>query len=229
MHQANNASWNSRLFADFDDALRREWRALGWLQDEGVTAGDREWQHPHRHHEGEVEWCDASDDTDREAHHLGVDAARDLVEVLAHEECWGAAGEVDDLNAAADLARCVAENLAVLGGDKFGERLTVVEHRLPQLEEVAGSLWRWHLTPLVGGGARRIHSGLYIGGIRKGYVGEGGLGSRVRHQQPLARRRSDPVSVDVVLEGGRGALRGQAFSGCCHGEILADPRSARGA
>ena len=199
VHQANNASRNAGLFADLDDALRREWRALGWLQDERVAASDREWQHPHWHHEGEVEWRNAGDHPDREAHHLGVDAARDLVEVLAHEQCWGAAGEVDDLNAAADLARCIAEHLAVLGGDELGERFAVVEHRLTQLEEVAGSLWWRHLAPLVSGGSRRINGSLHVGGIRERHVGEGGLGSRVRHHKALVRGRSDPLPVDVVL------------------------------
>ena len=187
MHQAHNSGGNARLVADLHDALRREWRALGWLQDEGVPTGDCEWQHPHRHHEGEVEWGDAGNDADREAHHLGVDAARNLVKVLAHQQGRSAAGKVNDFDATANLTCCVAQYLAVLGGDEFGKRLAVVEHRLTQLEEVAGALWWRHLSPLNGCGTRRVNGSLYVGGVGERNIGKRGLGCRVWHDQPLAR------------------------------------------
>src|SRR5215510_12859324 len=47
--------------------------ALGDLEYEGVAAGERDREHPHRHHGGEVEGRNAGDDTERLADRIGID------------------------------------------------------------------------------------------------------------------------------------------------------------
>ncbi len=61
------------------------------------------------------------DDAERLADRVDVDAGRDALGEAALEQVRDAAGELDDLEAAGDLAERVGEDLAVLGGDDRGE------------------------------------------------------------------------------------------------------------
>ena len=72
------------------------------------------------------------DDAEGLAHRPVVDAGRDLVGVVALEQLRDAARELDDVDAARDLALRVAEHLAVLGGDHRGERVALA---VEQVEE----------------------------------------------------------------------------------------------
>ena len=57
---------------------RRERHLLRRLQDERVAAGDRDREHPQRHHERKVVRRDADADADRVADRFGVDVAGDV-------------------------------------------------------------------------------------------------------------------------------------------------------
>jgi hypothetical protein len=105
--------------------------AFARLQDEGVAAGQRHREHPARHHAREVEGCDAGHYAQRLAQRPVVDAGGDLVGVVALEQLRDAAGELDDVDAAADLALCVGEDLAVFGGDDRGQRVLVLVEQGP--------------------------------------------------------------------------------------------------
>ena len=94
---------------------------LAGLEHEGVAAGDRHREHPHRHHRREVERRDAGDHAQRLAEGVGVDVGRDLVGVVTLEQARDAAGELDDLEPALHLAQRVGEHLAVLVGDQLGD------------------------------------------------------------------------------------------------------------
>ena len=113
------------LGQQFGDADAGRGVALRRLQDEGVAAGERHREHPHRHHRREVERRDAGADAERLAHRPAVDAAPDLLGELALQQMRDAAGELDDLEAAGDLALRVGEHLAVLVGDDPGQRVVL--------------------------------------------------------------------------------------------------------
>ncbi len=81
----------------FGDAEAGRGVALRRLQDEGVAAGERDREHPHRHHRREVERRDAGAHAERLAHRPAVDAAADLLGELALQQMRDAAGELDDL------------------------------------------------------------------------------------------------------------------------------------
>ena len=104
---------------------RRRRVLLARLEDEGVAAGDRVGAHPQRHHGREVERGDAGDDAERLADRVDVDAGRGLLGEAALEQLRHAAGELDVLQAAGDLAGGVGEHLAVLGGDDRGQLVGV--------------------------------------------------------------------------------------------------------
>ena len=78
------------------------------LQDEGVAAGERDREHPHRHHGGEVERRDAGHHAQGLAHGIAVDSGADRLAELALHQMRDAAGELDHFEAAGDRARRVA-------------------------------------------------------------------------------------------------------------------------
>ena len=128
---------------------------LGWLQDERVPAGDRDREHPHRHHGREVEWRDAGGDADRLAQRPAVDAAPDRVAVLALQQLRDAAGELDDLEPARDLAARIGEHLAVLARDDRGELAGMLLDQVAEPEQDARAAERRRVRPLGEGRARR--------------------------------------------------------------------------
>ena len=127
----------ARLLEQLPDQHRGRRIALGRLQDEGVAAGDRHRIHPHRHHGREVERRDAGDDAERLAVGPGVDLRADIAAELALQEMRDAAGEIDDLDAARDLAERVGVGLAVLRGDGAGDLVGVLVEQLLEAEHVA--------------------------------------------------------------------------------------------
>ncbi len=109
------------LLHEFGQEERGAGVFLGWLQDEGVAAGDGVGEHPERHHGGEVERGDAGDDAERLAELIDVNAAAGLFGEAALEEVGDAAGEFDVFEAARDFAEGVGQGLAVFEGDEFGD------------------------------------------------------------------------------------------------------------
>jgi hypothetical protein len=111
--------------------------AFAGLQHEGVAAGDATGNIQHGTITGKVERRDAGHHAQRLAHGPVVDAGRDLLGVVALEQLRNAAGELDDVDAARDLALRVGEHLAVLGGDHRGQRVAVLVHQLQEGEDHA--------------------------------------------------------------------------------------------
>ena len=83
-----------------------------------VAAGDGERHHPQRDHRREVERRNADDDAERLEDDVAVHVARDVGQRPAHEQRRDAAGELDDVDAAAQRAARLAEQLAVLADDQ---------------------------------------------------------------------------------------------------------------
>jgi hypothetical protein len=100
VHDVEDAVGQAGLLPQLGDEERRRRVLLGRLEHERVAAGDRDREHPHRHHRREVERRDAGDDAERLADRVDVDAGRDLLGELALEQVRDAAGELDDLEAA---------------------------------------------------------------------------------------------------------------------------------
>ena len=96
---------------------RRRRHLLARLQHHGVAGRDGDREEPHRHHGREVERGDDPDHAERLAYRVHVDLGRGVLGEAALHQVRDAAGELDDLLAAAHLAQRVGEHLAVLGGD----------------------------------------------------------------------------------------------------------------
>ena len=129
------------------DEERRGRIALGRLQDEGVAAGERDREHPHRHHAGEVERRDAGDDPERLAQRVAVDVGADVLRHLALQEVRDADRELDHLEPAGHLAERVVVGLAVLGRDQLGDLVGVLLQQELELVEDARAAQRRRLRP----------------------------------------------------------------------------------
>ena len=101
----NTPSGSPASLQQLGDAHRTARILLGRLQHERVAAGDRDREHPHRHHRREVERRDAGADADRLALRPAVDAGADVLAELALQQLRDAAGELDDLDAAVTSPR----------------------------------------------------------------------------------------------------------------------------
>jgi hypothetical protein len=169
---------------------------LRGLQDEGVAAGERYREHPHRHHGREVEGRDAGADADRLADRPAVDIRAHVLAELALQELRDAAGELHDLEAADAAALGVAEDLAVLGGDEGGHGVEVGLGQLLELEEDAGALQRRGGGPAGEGGLRRGDRLADLGGAGERHLRRFLAGGRVEHVAEAAGRALGQFAVD---------------------------------
>ena len=176
--------------------------ALGGLEDEGVAGGDRHRRHPQRHHDREVERGDAGDDAERLAEGEDVDPGGDLVRVVALEQLRDAAGELDDLQAAADLALGVGEDLAVLGGDQFGELVHVGRDEFAELEQHGGALGQGDVAPGIGGGAGGGDGGVQVCPVGQPQLRGDGAGGGVVDGLGAGALAGGFGAVDEVADGG---------------------------
>ena len=129
VHDVEDAGRPARLDEQLGQPHRHARVLLGRLEDEAVADGDGDPEHPHRDHGREVERRDAGHDAEGLTHGIDVDARTGAFGVFALERMRDAAGELDHLEPALDVAAGVGEHLAVLGGEQRGE---LVHARLDQ-------------------------------------------------------------------------------------------------
>ena len=120
---------------------------LAGLQHHGVAGGDGDGEEPHRDHGGEVERGDDADRADGLAEGGDVDVGGGVFGHAAFEQVGDAAGEFDDFLAAADFAEGVGDDLAVLGGDDFGEFALAGIEQFPESEDHLGALGEGGVAP----------------------------------------------------------------------------------
>jgi len=207
VHHVQHAVRRPGLQHQFGQTDRHRRIALGRFQNEGVAHRDGHAEHPHRDHGREVERGDARDDAQRLAHRVNVDAGTRAPGVFALQRMRDAAGELDEFQAALDVALGVGDDLAVLAGQQLGQLRHVgldqpleLEHhpraalgigRGPAFEGVLGRLdGPVHLLD-----RRQLHPGLNLAGVRVEHVGEAARG-------PGEGRAVDEM-VDVAQAGPR--------------------------
>ena len=214
VHHLEHALGQAGLEEQLGQPHRHRRVALTGLEDERVAARQCRAGLPQRDHRGEVERRDAGDDAERLAQRVHVDAGAGALGVLALEQVRDADRELDDLDAALDVAARVGEGLAVLEGQQLGEFVDVLVDQLDELHHHAGAPLRVPRRPLllrldrdrdrgvdVGGRGHR-HLRLHLAGV--GVVDVGGAldwpavrwpsmkcGICVVMRSPVNRRKAD--------------------------------------
>jgi hypothetical protein len=136
---------------------------------------------------------DASDDAQRLAHAPGVQAAGDLLGVLALQQLGHGGGELDVLDAAGHFAQRIRHGLAVFTHQRVGQHLAALLHEGQELEQHARAGQRRRLGPGLGGFRRAGHGGVQVGHAAQQQLALHGAGGRV---------------VDVLLALGLAAAHG---------------------
>ncbi len=115
---------------------------------------------------------------------------------LAHLQRADVGRVLDDLQAAEHVAFGIGEGLALLGGQRRGQRLDVVADQLLVLQEDARALPDGHLAPGLERVLRGGDGGLDF--IRRGHrhAGQALLRRGVDHVAPLGAARLDEFAVD---------------------------------
>jgi hypothetical protein len=132
LHHVEGAVGQARFPQQLRHEQRRRGVALARFQHEGVAARERHREHPARHHDREVERRDAGHDAERLAQRPVVDAGAHLVGEVALQQLRRAARELDDVDAAGDLALGIGEDLAVLRRDHGRQPVAVPVHELEE-------------------------------------------------------------------------------------------------
>jgi hypothetical protein len=191
---------------ELEDELDRERVLLRGLDDDRVSARDRERQEPVRDHEGEVERRDRGEDADRLSDHVRVDPARDVFEIRALHERRDAGGDLDALDAAANLTGGVFRRLPVVERDEPGQIVLTLLELVLELEAGAGA-FDWRRRAPAGERLPRCAYGrvdIGCGGQRDLY--EHLAVRRIRDVEALLRLRVGPAAPHVVLHRPRSRL-----------------------
>ena len=202
VHDVEDAVRDAGLLQQLGRPQRRGRILLGRLEHERVPACERGRPHPHGHHGGEVERRDPGDDAERLADRVDVDAGRGLLGEVALEQRRDAAGELDHLEPARDLAEGVGEHLAVLGGQDPGDLLATVVDELANPEQELGALRQRDGAPGGERRLRRLHGRIDL--LHGGEVDLAGLASqrRVVDGPAAAGRAGHALAADPVGDAG---------------------------
>src|SRR5205807_10647704 len=112
----------------------------------------------------------------------------------ALQELRDAAGELDDLEAARQLALGVGENLTVLAGDDAGELVLMFAEQLAKAEEHAGAGQRRRCRPVREGGRGGLDGGIDLAGIGESDAAGALAGCRVEDITEAAARAGDALA-----------------------------------
>ncbi|MNF78837.1 hypothetical protein D3C84_610350 [compost metagenome] len=147
MHHVHHAFWQTGFQQQLRDQQRRTWITLGRLEDEAVTADDRQRVHPQRHHGREVERRDTGHDAQRLEVGPGINVRADVTAVFALEDFRSGTGEFDVLDPALQFTRRVLQGLAMLFADQLRDARFVLLQQLLEAEHHLGTLGRRRVAP----------------------------------------------------------------------------------
>ena len=198
LHHVENAVGQASLLQQVGDEQARAGIDRAGLEHEAVAGRDGQREHPHRHHHRKVERGDARDHAQRLAQRPVVDAGGDLVGEVALEQLRNAAGELDDVDAARDLALRVGEHLAVFERDHFRQRVLVVVQQLQELEHHPRAADRRGVGPGREGRLRGGHGRIHIGAAGQRHLARDGAGGRVEHRLRTGAAACVSLAVDEM-------------------------------
>nr|WP_254801958.1 hypothetical protein [Kitasatospora sp. SUK 42] len=207
VHDVEDAVRQAGLLPQSGQEVGRGRVLLGGLHHDGVAGRDGDREEPHRHHGREVERRDDRDRAERLADRVDVDAGGRLLGEAALEQLRDAAGVLDDLQAAGDLAQRVRVHLAVLGDDDRGQLVAAGVQQLTEGEEHRRPLGHRGGAPLGEGRGGGGHGLVDLGDLGEVHVAGDLAGGRVEDVTTAGRRTgggdrlaADPVN-DVLAQG----------------------------
>ena len=199
LHHIEHAVGQPRLFEQVSHEQGRRWVDRAGLEDEGVTRGNSHRVHPHRHHHGEVEGCDADHHTEGLAQGPVVHAGGNLIGEVALEQLRNAAGKFHDVDTARHLALRIGKHFAVFSGDQAGQVVLVVVQQFEELEHHARAAQRRRVGPGREGGLRGSYGSAYFSGVGQCHMAGDGPAGGVEDILRAAGGAGDYAAADIVI------------------------------
>ncbi len=190
------------LFQKLESAVHGERNALGWLQNESISARDRVGEEPVRDHRGKIEGHDGGNDSERLADLHFVHARSHVLEVVALHHHGNAAGDFDVFDGAAEFGACFGKGLAVFERDDAGEVVEILFEKIFQFKEILDALARRGAAPRwesIGGG---LNGSVDVGGSREGGARQQFGSGRVGDVHVFGGGGPTPGAVHVILKVG---------------------------
>src|SRR5579872_3929167 len=164
MDDIEDSVGESGVLHQFGEPVGDGWIPLGRLQNEGVAAGDRHSEHPHRDHCGEVERGDARTNAQGLAHRIDIDPGSGADGIFAFQCLRDAARIFNHFQTALNIAPRIRDHFAVFRAQQVRELIHVLFNKIPELEHDACPALRVGLSPFRLRGLGRINRLLQIGG-----------------------------------------------------------------
>ncbi len=155
------------LYEELGQSQRHRRIALRRLENEGVSACQRGTGLPQWDHRREVERRDARDHAERLADGIDVDTCAGAFGELTLEQVRDADRELDDLDAALDVALRVRDGLAVLQAKQLGEFVDIGVDQVDELHQDPRPALRVEGGPLFLRLLRGADRGVDVGGRRQ--------------------------------------------------------------
>ena len=166
-----------------------------------------------------------SDDAQRLAHGIDVDAGARAHGVFTLQRLRDAAGVFDDVEAALHVALGVGDDLAMFRGEQFGQFVHARLDQALELEHDAGAALRVHRLPVLEGDQRRLHRRTDLGLGGQGHAGLDLAGVGVEHVPEPSGFALDQLAVDEVTDIAHAASPVSEFGKSGRG---LDPGAAKG-
>src|SRR6267378_3748721 len=202
--------------------MHGEGNALGWLQDESISACDGVREEPVGDHRWEVEGHDGGDDSERLANLHLVNAGSHVLQVVALHHHGDAASNFDVFDGAAKFGFGFGKGFAVFEGDDASEIVEIFFEKIFQFKEILNALAGRSAAPSresIGGG---LNGGVNVRGRREGCTRQQLGGGGVSDVGIFGGSGTAPGAIHVILE--IGDLGGY---GTAHTQLLG-PRVVRG-
>ena len=167
VNKVYNPLRQTNLLEQFEGAFHRQRHALARLQHKRVAGSDCVRKEPERNHGGKVECGNCGYDTHRLANHRFVNAAGDVLKIVALHHHRNAACDLDVFDSAAKLGFRFAERLPVFNRDQAAQFVEVLFEQHFQFEERLNSVFGRCAAPF-----RKCGCGSFDRGVHFGHVGK---------------------------------------------------------
>src|SRR5579862_6928381 len=206
IHQVDDAFGQSGFFEEFVNVPHGERNALAGLEDESVAGSYRIRQIPECDHAGKVEGHDCCGDSERLADHHFIDAAGNVLEVVALHHHRNTAGDFDVFDGAAHFGFGFGKGLAVYLRDDASDVVDVIFEQHLQFEQRLNAVFGRSAAPFGKGGGGSFDGFIDFSGVAERNLRENLAGGGIDYVAPFVLGRTGggacPLAVDEVWNAG---------------------------
>ena len=201
MHHIEYAVRQPGFFQQFGHANRGRRHQRRGLEHKGIAAGQRDREHPHRHHRREVEGGDTRDHAQWLHQREAVNAAADVRRIFALDQMWNAAGKFHHFDAAGQFAQRIGIHLAMLADNQRRQLVAMLFQQRLKIEHDARTAQRCGARPVGKCLVGHVNGLLHLGGSALRHAAFNLPGSRIMHVDGLIAAAQAHLPANKVTHG----------------------------